>query len=281
VSSGGAHGAVSSPDGTRIAFWRSGRGEPLVLVHGTSADHTRWEKVVPQLAAQFTVFAVDRRGRGESGDAADYAIGREFEDITAVVDAIGGPVTLLGHSYGGMCALEAALRTSAVRRLILYEPPLPTGTEIYVPGLRERMDRLLAAGENEAVLTTFMTEVVRMPVEHVEHFRSLPGWDGRVATAHSVVREIHAHDAYRFEPERWRSFATPTLLLLGSESPPFLAAATEVLRATLPHSTIRLLRGQQHVAMETAPALFVDEILRFAGVGPAAGARGARARRRG
>ena len=256
--------AIVSPDGTRIAFRRSGRGEPLVLVHGTSADRARWTRVLPQLETRFTVFAVDRRGRGASGDAPGYEIEREFEDVTAVVDAIGEPVTLLGHSYGGICALEAALRTTALRRLILYEPPIPVGAEIYAPGVRDRMRELLAAGDGEGILTTFMTDVVRMPAEEVEYFRSLPVWAGRVAAAHTVVREIDAHDAYRFERERWRDLATPTLLLLGSESPPFLVAATELLHETLPHSTLRLLPGQRHVAMETAPALFSKEVVRFA-----------------
>jgi len=260
--------AVGSPDGTRIACWRSGSGEPLVLVHGTTADHRRWARVLPELEPHFTVFAVDRRGRGASGDSPDYRIEFEFEDVAAVVAAIGGPVTLLGHSYGGICALEAALRTSTVQRLILYEPPIPVGVEIYAPGLIERMGRLLESGDGEAVLTTFMTDVVRMPVDEVEHIRSRPDWDDRVATAHTVVREIHAHVAYRFEPERWRDFATPTLLLLGSESPAFFAAAIELLSATLPRSTRRLLPGQQHVAMETAPTLFAGELLRYLGAQP-------------
>jgi pimeloyl-ACP methyl ester carboxylesterase len=255
--------AVGSPDGTRIACWRSGSGEPLVLVHGTTADHRRWARVVPELEARFTVFAVDRRGRGASGDASEYRIEREFEDVVAVVAAIGRPVTLVGHSYGGICALEAALRTSAVRRLILYEPPIPVGVEIYAPGLIERMSRLLESGEGEAVLTMFMTDVVRMPVEEVECVRSRPDWEDRVATAHTVVREMYAHKAYRFEPERWRGFATPTLLLLGSESPSLFAAATELLWATLPRSSRRLLQGQRHLAMETAPTLFADELLRY------------------
>lgn len=256
--------AVDSPDGTRIACRRSGSGEPLVLVHGTSADHTRWAQVLPRLEARFTVFTVDRRGRGASGDAADYALEREFEDVTAVVDSIGRPVTLVGHSYGGICALEAALRTSAVGRLILYEPPFPAGVEIYVPGLIGRMDELLEAGDGEAILTTFMRDVVRMPAEELELYRSLPGWHDRVAGANTVVREIHAHDAYRFEPERWRGFETPTLLLLGGESPPLFVAAIDALHAALPHSTRRVLPGQQHVAMVTAPAMFADEVLRYA-----------------
>jgi pimeloyl-ACP methyl ester carboxylesterase len=251
---------VGSPDGTPIAVWCSGHGEPLVLVHGTSADHTRWARVVPEFEQRFTVFTVDRRGRGASGDAPAYVIEREFEDVTAVVEAVGGGVTLVGHSYGGLCSLEAVLRTSAVRRLILYEPPVPTDVEIYAPGLLDRMDALLAAGDGEAILTTFLTEVVRMPPAQFEHYRSLPGWRDRVAGAHTVVREIHAHAAYRFDRERWRECATPTLLLLGSDSPRLFAAAIELLHETLPQSEIRLLRDQHHVAMETAPALFAGAL---------------------
>jgi len=102
-----------------------------VLVHGGTADHTRWLSILPALEERFTVYAVDRRGRGLSGDAPEYAIEREFEDVAAVVDAIDGPVDVLGHSYGALCALEAALLTDKIRRLALYEPPVPTGRQMF------------------------------------------------------------------------------------------------------------------------------------------------------
>src|SRR3712207_8086243 len=100
---------VTSVDGTSIAYWRSGEGPPLVLVHGTAADHSRWAPVLPAFEQRFTVYAIDRRGRGGSGDSGDYAIEREFEDVAEVVDSLGESVNLLGHSYGALCALEAAL----------------------------------------------------------------------------------------------------------------------------------------------------------------------------
>ena len=115
---------VASLDGTRIAVHRSGEGPPLVLVHGAAADHSRWRPVLPALERRFTVLAVDRRGRGGSGDAAAYALEREVEDVVAVVEAAGEPVALLGHSHGAVCALEAARLTGGVRALVLYEPPL-------------------------------------------------------------------------------------------------------------------------------------------------------------
>jgi pimeloyl-ACP methyl ester carboxylesterase len=104
-------GTVTTESGTPVAYWRSGKGPPLVLVHGTAADHSRWSPVLPALEERFTVNAIDRRGRGGSGDTDDYPVEREFEDVAAVVDSLGEPVNLLGHSYGGLLALEAALLT--------------------------------------------------------------------------------------------------------------------------------------------------------------------------
>ena len=75
---------------------------------------------------RFTVYALDRRGRGGSEDAQPYTIEREFDDVAATVNAIGEPVNVLGHSYGALCALEAALRTDHIRKLVLYEPPIPS-----------------------------------------------------------------------------------------------------------------------------------------------------------
>src|SRR5215813_2457638 len=96
---------ILSKDGTPIAYQRSGAGAPLVLVHGTGGASVRWKPILPALEQHFTVYAVDRRGRGESGEAASYAIEREFEDVAAVVDSIGNEVNLLGHSFGAICAL--------------------------------------------------------------------------------------------------------------------------------------------------------------------------------
>ena len=110
---------VVSADGTPIACWRSGAGPPLVLVHGAAADHARWAPVLPAFEERFTVIAIDRRGRGESGDGAGYAIEREYEDVAAVADWAGPGTCLLGHSYGGVCALEAALVSGSVGRLMV------------------------------------------------------------------------------------------------------------------------------------------------------------------
>ena len=255
---------VTSRDGTRIAFWRSGSGPPLVLVHGTSASHTRWAPVLGLLEQHFTLYAIDRRGRGESGDAPDYAIEREFEDVAAVVDALDEPVHLLGHSYGAICTLEAALLAWNLRTLILYEPPIPVAeAPIYPEGVIDRLQALLDAGDREGVVGTFMREVVRMPPHEFEVFRTLPAWSARVAAAHTLPRELRAHERYHFEVRRFENLRTPTLLLLGGDSPPFFKAAIEAVDAALPNSRVAVLPDQQHIAIDTAPELFAREVVRF------------------
>ena len=253
----------TSRDGTPIACEKTGRGPPLVLVHGTTADHTRWAPVLPALSERFTVYACDRRGRGASGDGASYAVEREFEDVAAVVDGIGGPVDLLGHSYGAICSLEAAVLARNLRRLVLYEPPIPAGVPITPEGMIDRLQGLLDAGDNDAVVATFLLEVPRAPAEQVERMRSLPAWRARVGAAGTIPRELRAHDRYVFAPEKFKDAKAPVLLLLGGDSPPFFRAAIERVKAAMPSARIVVLPGQQHVAIDTAPDLFAREVIDF------------------
>src|ERR671913_2654027 len=125
---------------------------------------------MPAFERRFTVCAIDRRGRGGSGDPDDYTIGREFEDVAAVVDSIGEPANLLGHSYGALCALEAALLTRNVRKLVLYEPPMDvTDEQINPPGVVDRLEALLDAGDRDGVVATMLREVARVPPEAEEY----------------------------------------------------------------------------------------------------------------
>jgi pimeloyl-ACP methyl ester carboxylesterase len=256
---------LTSKDGTPIAYAKSGHGPPLVLVHGTTADHTRWAPLLPELDKHFTVYAMDRRGRGASGDAADYAFEREFEDVAAVVDAIGEPVYLLGHSYGAICSLEAATRTKNIKKLVLYEPPIPSGVPIYPPGVIDRLQEQLGKGDKAGVVTTFFREIVHMPDAELKTLQSLPNWPARVASAHTIPRELRADEAYRFEAGRYSTLRVPTLLLLGGDSPPFFRSATEAVHGAIGSSSVVVLPGQQHAAMNTAPELFMRELLGFLG----------------
>lgn len=257
---------VTSADGTPIAFERTGRGPPLVLVHGMAGNHARWDlfDVRGRLAEHTTVYAVDRRGHGESGDAEAYALEREFEDVAAVVNSIDEPVHLLGHSHGGLCVLEAVLRTDNVASLIVYEPAGPWETDhLYSEETYRELEALVDTGENEQALLVFLRDVLELSESQIDELRAAPNWSARVAEAPTLPREYRAAVPYEFDPERFADVTTSTLLLVGGESPEWAKDVTDELHGVLPNSRISVLEGQGHVAMNTAPDLFVDEVLAF------------------
>jgi pimeloyl-ACP methyl ester carboxylesterase len=252
---------VVSQDGTRLAVWRTGEGPPLVLVHGTTADHSRWAPVLPAFEEHFTVLSMDRRGRGGSGDAQDYAFEREYEDVAAVVESAGEPAHLIGHSHGAVCALEGALLTDRVKRLVLYEPPL--GFLKWPPEVITRLEELLAAGDNEQLLVYFMGEVAGLPPDQIELLRTLPAWQARLEATPTIPREERANREYVFDPDRFRELAVPTLFLEGGESPEGFHAAGAAVQSALPDCRVVVLPGQRHAAMDTATELFASEVLSF------------------
>jgi pimeloyl-ACP methyl ester carboxylesterase len=255
---------IDSPDGVRIGYEKSGAGPALLLVHGTTSDRSRWQPVAARLSKHFTVIKMDRRGRGSSGDSADYGIEREFDDVVAVAESIGS-ISIVAHSFGAVCALEAAIRSRCVSRLVLYEPPLtvqdppaPTAE----PAL-DRIEELIAEGQPEAALIAFYRDVLRSPESEIQKQIGLENWAARVALAHTVPRELRAVRHYRLDRARAAALDIPVLLIVGAESPPRYQAATKFLSEILSRSEVQALTGQQHNAISMAPDLFLRVALDF------------------
>jgi pimeloyl-ACP methyl ester carboxylesterase len=256
---------VTSRDGTEIGYFTSGEGPPLLLVHGGLGDHTRWGALLPYLEPHHTVHALDRRGRGASGDHPDYAIEREYEDVAAVIDAIaqssGTHVAVYGVSFGGACSLGAATLTEHIGRLVLYEgwPPVPEAVKAPMSFV-ERSEALLAAGEPAAVLELAYRELLGLADAELDAVRAQPAWPARVAAAPTIPRELRTAQVTTFDPEQAAAITVPTLLLVGSEGPDW---RPEALAAALPDARIAILEGQAHVADLLAPELVAEHVLAF------------------
>jgi pimeloyl-ACP methyl ester carboxylesterase len=251
---------VTSNDGTRIAYRQAGEGPPLVLVHGTTSAHWTFRFLIPLLADRFAVYAIDRRGRGDSDDHPDYAIEREFEDVAALVDSIEEQASVFGHSYGATVSLGAALVARNLRKLVLYEPA--PGYQSVAGDAIERIDELVARDEcEEAIVQAF--HAFGLTADEIDQIRASPTWPARVAAAHTVTREVRAEEAYRLDPERFRDLAAPTLLLLGEVSPGWAREGTARIRAVLPDARVTILPGQGHAAIMTAPELVAENVARF------------------
>ena len=252
---------VLSKDGTRITLECKGKGPSLLIVHGGTGDRKRWVPLLPMFASRFTVCAMDRRGHGESEPGSNYSLQKESEDVAAAVNAQHGPVFVLGHSIGGVFALEAAFLTEKISKLVLYEPPLQ---DLDHTAVADRMERLIQSGNREEALLTFLREIVMMSPKEIEIMKARPAWPTRVAAIDIQIREIRALSLYRFNASRMGKLKTPTLLLAGSDtSSPQLKQAIKSLMGALPNRTLFVFQGEGHNAMDTKPQQFAEVVMNF------------------
>ena len=255
--------AVTSKDGVEISVQRAGAGPAMLLVHGSPLNGAlSWGAVLPSLAEHFTVYAMDRRGRAPSGDAKEYSIAREAEDIASVVDAIGGPVIVLAHSYGARASLEALDLLKNVSHLMLYEPPVTLKT--VETSAVANMERALEAGDNEQLVTVFLRDQIGVPPDRITMMASSLIWPIVLQIAPTLPREARAVNTLRPSTGRLANWKIPTTVLLGSVTTGLLRDSAFFLRDTIPGCRLVILEGQGHGAMLDAPDFFAKKILEIA-----------------
>ena len=251
-------GSVQSQDGTTVGYLRAGAGPPLVMVHGSLGVAEAWSEVANLLADSFTCYLMDRRARGRSGDAPDYSIEREYQDVAAVLRAAGPKPHLIGHSYGAVCALGAALETP-VDKLILYEPPAGV---VFGPEV-EDYRQAIVAGDTEKALEIGITKVVGVPQSQFEAMRAHPMFPIFKALAPGWLREMEEIERLGTSLERYRPIESPVLMLLGSDTSDSLKNATAALARVLKNARVAELPGQGHGALRTAPGLLAERVREF------------------
>jgi pimeloyl-ACP methyl ester carboxylesterase len=263
---------VRSKDGTMIAYERSGSGPGLILVDGAlcSRGFGPSPKLAPRLAQHFTVYAYDRRGRGESGDAQSYSPEREVEDIAALIDEAGGPVSLLGLSSGGALALQAAAAGLRIDKVVAYEPPYVDDSGQHGGAAHEdQLKRLIASGRRGAAVQYFMKDMVGAPAFMVIVMRLMPWiWRKLAAVAHTLPYDAAVMTEYRIPRALYRSIRTPVLVMNGSKTDARLKNAARAIAETVPGAQHRELAGQTHNVKPDILTPAVVEFLTRATAGP-------------
>jgi pimeloyl-ACP methyl ester carboxylesterase len=254
---------VASSDGTVVGVECLGSGPALLAVHGGTADRSRWAPVREALAELFTLHLLDRRGRGASTReaAGPYALEREVEDVTAVIEMIDAPTLYLGHSYGAIVGMEALARTGRIEKALLYEPPFDAGGYEVVPAsFRGRFSALLRRGRREDALELFYSDVVGIDPAPM---RPLPVWQARLAAVHTLEREGEAAASYVPDVARLAAIRTPVRVLLGCESPPAFKAAAAATADAIPGAELVEVAGQGHGMIDADPDRFVSLVAEF------------------
>jgi len=246
---------ITSKDGTTIAFDQSGKGPAIIQVVGAFNDRATGAPLTRSLERHFTVFNYDRRGRGESGDTAPYAIEREIEDLDALIAKAGGSACIFGYSSGAILALRAAAHGLAISQLALYEPP-PTGAK--AGHLTPQLTELIAAGRRGDAVELFQTEAVGIPAAVVAQMRNAPFRPALEKMAHTLVYES---TILRSLPTGLiASVRVPTLVIGGEESHEVMRQAAQSLADALPDGQYRTLKGQGH---DIAPAVVAPMLQEF------------------
>jgi pimeloyl-ACP methyl ester carboxylesterase len=254
---------VTSADGTKLAARRSGRGSPLVVVHGATGDLDTFALVEGALAERHTVWVYSRRGRGGSGDGPDYALRREIDDVLAVLGAAGDRAHLVGHSGGAVYSLLAA-NTSSLRSLVLYEPPLRL---LSFDDFHTTVDALQAAvdaADPDRALELFFP-IAGIAKDEVQVLRSLdPVWQRLRAGVLLAPREFKA--GLEEAGERFAGFEppdVPTLYLYGEDTQASIFPTLDEVGELLPKAELRGLAGQRHLGFAFDPSAFAQAVLAF------------------
>ncbi len=244
-----------------MAIVERGVGDAVVFVHGTMGGAADWYEVARRLASRYRTIAFDRRGRGRSTDGGPYSLEREIDDVIAVVDSIGLPVHLVGHSFGAVVALLAARALGhRLTSLALYEPPIG-GSGAGADALADELDQLIAAGRSDHAVAMFAGAAEGSD----DHLEGLPEHvrEALRDAVRTAGREIRAASAVLpFDAALLDSIRTPSLVLLGEEQHLESYDGVAVLAERLPDAQLATVPGR-HLAILSAPAAFAERLEAF------------------
>jgi pimeloyl-ACP methyl ester carboxylesterase len=255
---------VTSRDGTRVAYDRSGSGPALILVDGALCSRAfgPMPKLASVLGTRFTVYTYDRRGRGESADTPPYEVEREIEDLEALIREAGGAASLLGLSSGAALALEAAAAGLPLDRVVAYEPPYVNDGS-GANGHEARLHALVASGDRAGAVKYFMRAMVGVPAPFVVMMQLMPWvWPRMKAVAHTLPYDAAVMRGFQVPAARLASIRVPVLAAHGSKTDPRLIQATRAVAEAVPGARLHALEGQTHNVRPDVLAPVVLEFLR-------------------
>ena len=248
-------GKVQSADGTLIAWERQGSGPPLVIVDPVLMDRRTSVSagLAEVLSPHRTVYTYDRRGKGESGDSADYEPGREVDDLLAVIGAAGGAADLYGFSSGAVLALLAAADSPAVTAVVALEPPL-SGRGDNTPDIRGQLQQLIAAG-NRAEAVRLFQRSIGVPEDMVQA-ADVGAFE---PAAHTIAYDLTLNATA--DPDSLAGIRVPVLVLVSGGSDPRLHEWARETAEALADARLQVLDGGWHGVEDQVLAAAINEFL--------------------
>lgn len=255
---------VTSKDGTRIAFDKTGSGPAIIIIGGALSQRSLFagNALPAKLAQHFTVYVYDRRGRGDSTDVQPYAVDREIEDLEALINDAGGSASLYGVSSGGALALQAAAKLGATKvpKLAVYEPPYGQKPEDFATQ-KQRVAETVRTGVPGDAASYFLS-AIGTPPEALEEMKRSPEWDAMKKMDFTLNYDYAVLGDGAVPEEVVKTIRVPALVMNGGKSLPFMPAAADRIAELIPNARREILDGQAHQADAEVMAPVLIEFFR-------------------
>ena len=256
---------VTSKDGTKIAYDKVGHGPMVIFVLGALNSRKSGATLAKLLAPHFTVINYDRRGRGDSTDTVAYTPQREVEDLSALIDEIGKPVYLYGHSSGAAIVLEAAIKLrNKIKKIAIYEAPYSlSNNDVKTSKEYDRkLKKLLASGRNGDAVALFVSNV-GVSDKQIQAMKRMPMWRGLEAMAPTLAYESGVLDeGHKLPAARFATITVPTLVMYGGKGATSMRDIAQEISETIPKAQLRTLAGQTHGVSPKALAPVLKEFFK-------------------
>jgi len=250
---------VLSQDGTKISYLTMGSGPSVLVIPGALSMAVGYAAFASTLAEHFTVHIIERRGRGESGPQGDdYSIAKEREDVLALLQKTGASL-LVGHSFGGLVALEVARNNPSLTKVAVYEPGVSIDGSIpmhWMPGYQKKLaekkyldafvEFSLAVGPERARTTPPWLMKLMLPLFLNSHERKL-----LLGLLPENLREHQEVARLDSSYENYREIPADVLLMYGGKSNvTWVDLSMERLAAVLPRSETKEFPKLDHFGID-------------------------------
>lgn len=268
--------ATARVNGTTLAYLEAGRGEPVVLVHGTLGDARSWTPQIDAFAAEHRTIAYSRRHHHPNppvDDGPPYSAAVHADDLAALLDALEiGAAHIVGNSYGAYTGLLTAARhPERVRSLVLGEPPVLPLLEDHPEGrhLRDRFLREVWGPGGDLLRRGRVDGGVRIFVDALFGDSTYEGLEPHVRSL--VMDNVPAFRLETSSDVFWtpfgcadaRSISVPTLLLSGTASLRMFELVVEELERCVPHGEHVRIHESSHDLPSHRVEAFRELVLGF------------------